>query len=428
MPPPSARFIPSLAGLAMLAVLLGAHFLGFQETYHAILHAHGILPFRFPFLDTGGNLAAWECARLGVDVIESNPCDVMGRSYNYAPFWMSIAFIPLGNADRIPVGLVLDLLFLLSLPWVTPTRSWSGVALVTVAALSTTVIFALDRANPDLLLYLMLLGALPLLRRGPAWRWFGYALIWLMTAIKYYPAILLALAMRENKRTFAAVAAISVALAALFVGTYAADAARAMARLPQGPPDVLVFAAKNLPIFLGREMLTLLPGLGVGVAVMVTVVVQIFLVIACLRRVRGWMRDTATRHALAGLSEADRIAMAAGALLMAGCFFATQNVVYRGIFLLPVLHGLLCANHAPLQRMAMVAVALMWADGLRILALALPLPDGLTHMAVVVARELAWWWLMAGLIFIVLDFLLTTPMGQAVARRFAAHNSAAHAG
>jgi hypothetical protein len=110
------------AGSALL-VFLGMSYLyeyADSDLYEHILRWYGVVPFRFPFVDISGALAAWECARQGVDVIVSDPCDVLHRGYNYSPLWMAASAIPLGVRDTTAVGWGLDLIFLLSLSLLPP--------------------------------------------------------------------------------------------------------------------------------------------------------------------------------------------------------------------------------------------------------------------------------------------------------------------
>src|ERR1700722_1297950 len=101
--------------LLIFLLLTSLYGTGQSGLYEAILHDWGILPFPFPFLDISGSLSAWDCARLGVDVVIADPCDVLHRTYNYSPLWMSLSWIPLGVDDRPIVGVCLDLLFIASL-------------------------------------------------------------------------------------------------------------------------------------------------------------------------------------------------------------------------------------------------------------------------------------------------------------------------
>jgi hypothetical protein len=141
-----------VAVIIPLLVFLGMSYLyayGDQEVYAQILTAIGIWPFRFPFLDISAYLAVWDCARQGVDVISANPCDVLQRSYSCSPLWIAASAIPLGVRDTAAVGWILDLVFLLSLSLLPSPRCLFELTLVLAATLSTMVIFALERANPD---------------------------------------------------------------------------------------------------------------------------------------------------------------------------------------------------------------------------------------------------------------------------------------
>ena len=80
--------VPSSALLAFFAFSL-LYLYGDRGIYFGLLESWGAAPFSFPFLDISGSLAAWECARQGIDVIIADPCDILQRSYSYSPIWMS---------------------------------------------------------------------------------------------------------------------------------------------------------------------------------------------------------------------------------------------------------------------------------------------------------------------------------------------------
>lgn len=97
MPGWAYRFCAAGSVLVLFLGLSWLHAYGNRELYEDILRSYGIVPFRFPFVDISGSLAAWECARQGIDVILSNPCDVLNRGYNYSPIWLAAAGIPLAS-------------------------------------------------------------------------------------------------------------------------------------------------------------------------------------------------------------------------------------------------------------------------------------------------------------------------------------------
>ena len=152
------RFAATIAGLVVFFSMSFLYAFGDRSLYENILRWYGIAPFRFPFLDISAWLAVWECARLGVDVIASNPCDVLQRSYSCSPLWIAASAIPLGVRNSTVVGCFLDLAFIWSLSLLPSPRRSSELMLVLAASLSTMVIFALERANPDVMLFLMVLA------------------------------------------------------------------------------------------------------------------------------------------------------------------------------------------------------------------------------------------------------------------------------
>jgi hypothetical protein len=156
---------------------------GDRGVYFTLLEYWGVDPFRFPFLDMSGALAAWECARQGIDVIVSDPCDVLKRPYNYSPIWMSWSAVPFGVADTTAVGWICGLLFLLSLAILPPPRRGIELVLTILASLSASVVFAVERGNPAILLFMLALATALSAEGGLAIRLIGYALALLSTLV-----------------------------------------------------------------------------------------------------------------------------------------------------------------------------------------------------------------------------------------------------
>jgi hypothetical protein len=246
------RFAPTLAGLLVFFSMSGLYMFGDRNLYGQILTWYGILPFRFPFLDISAWLAVWECARQGVDVISANPCDVLQRSYSCSPLWIAGSAIPLGVSDTPVVGWLLDLVFLLSLSLLPAPRRLSELMLILAATLSTMVVFALERANPDVLLFLMVLTTGLLAECRLFLRILGYLVALLAALLKYYPIMVLVIVFREAISVFAALTLLIFACLALFWAEYHADIARGLPGISQGPYNDVLFAAKNLPSLLGE--------------------------------------------------------------------------------------------------------------------------------------------------------------------------------
>src|SRR5207248_10821580 len=119
-----------------------------------------------------------------------------------------------------------------------------------------------------------------------------------------------------------------------------------------------------------------------------------------------------------------------GGLLVAVCFITGQNIGYRGILLLPALSGLVCLHrsvkHRETRRFCsqMIAAVLfvMWGEFFRraLHTMISPVPgEGLSTRAEVffwLGRELVWWWLVVGLVALVLCFLRRPPLAQIFGR------------
>jgi hypothetical protein len=71
------------------------------------------------------------------------------RRCGSSPLWIAASAIPLGAHDTTVVGWILDLVFLMSLSFLPSPRCLLELILVLAATLSTMVIFALERANPE---------------------------------------------------------------------------------------------------------------------------------------------------------------------------------------------------------------------------------------------------------------------------------------
>ncbi len=116
-----------------------------------------------------------------------------------------------------------------------------------------------------------------------------------------------------------------------------------------------------------------------------------------------------------------------GALLLTACFFAGQNIDYRGVYFVLVAPGLVCLRRSSgdaaarrlLAQMIAVVLFVAWEEPLRRglhAATGLIASRGLGLRVEVlfwIGRELAWWWLIAGLAAIVLCRLSRTPLAGA---------------
>jgi hypothetical protein len=419
MPAWLCRTAPVGSALAVFLAMSWLYRQGHKEVYDDILRYWGVVPFRIPFLDISFVLAAWDCVRQGWDVMSDNPCDLLHLSFNYSPLWLAAVALPLSLRDITAVGWVLDLLFIASLSLLPPPRREVELLLMLAASLSTMVVFALERANADVILFLLALAAGCLAEHGPAARMIGYGLALLSALLKYYPIMVLVVLFRERIAVLAALALMTVGALAVFWWVYRVEIVRGWANIPTGPYNSNLFAAKNLPFLIGMlvEKAEAPSRFAAAVGWVVTAGLYGGLVGAALAVCRRLSRLTQLRTAIAELPDGERILMVIGSAVIAGCFFAGQSVEYRGIFLLLVMPGLLALSRSAGRGLralclgsAIVIVLLMWGECLR-----QAFGGGFGFWLL---RELGWWWSVSVMLTLVADFLRESSVLQAAAAWF----------
>jgi hypothetical protein len=428
---PVYRFAISGLALLIFSFFAALWVSGRHQLYFAILDPLGFEPFRFPFLDTQAVLSAAECHRHGVDVYLSNPCDALQRPHVYSPLWLSIIPNFLGTADTSRVGVAIDLSFILLLPAIVCPRSILEFVVLGLAVFSPMTVFALERANNDLMMFTLVAAGGLLLGAPRPYRYLSYALFLVAGLLKYYPLVLLLLLGRERPRIALPLAAASATAVALFVAGYHSELAVAFSNVPVASNYSNAFSAANLPFGIAEMTRGLMPQ---------TAAATIFsaaIGAVALMRIRRNLREIEINDLEHDGAAASFLFI--GALLLVSCFVAGRNIDYRGIYCLFVLPGLVqlwrSAGDLRTQRwlagLVAVAIFVMWQDffwyGLgffwddwhaRIASYRFTIPVGALCW---LGRELLWWWLMTGLASIVVfqvQRMLVTRQNVEGFRRF----------
>ncbi len=398
--------------LCLYAIMAGLWLSGAHSLYFGSLRLLGVEPFSFPFLDTHAVLSAAECGRQGIEVYLSNPCDALGRPHAYSPLWLAIVPGSLGISATGWVGASLDMAFLLSLTVVLRPRTAGELFILGAAAVSPMTVYAVERANNDLAVFLLVMCGAILFTAPRSFRLFSYGLFVTAGLLKYYPLVLLILVAREKRRDALVTAAAAGFTLILFGVAFFPELRTALTSIPAASSYFTdAFSARNLPfgfaealaggdyrILIAAALMGALSGLAVA---------------RTLRTVRLLEREQLDWAA------GETQFLVIGGLLVAACFFAGQNIAYRGILLLPVLSGLVCLHRSVKDREVrrfcgqMIAAALfvMWEECFRraLHAMSTPVPgEGLSSRAEVLfwlGRELVWWWLVVGLAALVLSYL-----------------------
>jgi hypothetical protein len=406
--------VTALCLFGALALALAWH-CGLHALYFDALGLFGFEPFRFPFLDIHAVLAAAQCQRAGIDVYLYNPCDVLGRPHVYSPLWLLLTPSFLDTTATTSVGLALDLMFILSLAIAIRPVSWGETLAIGLVALSPMTIYALERANCDLVVFLLILAGFALDPAPRRWRLGCYAFYLTAGLLKYYPLVLLVLLARERRRDGLFIAGLSAAAVIFLVIRGHAELAKALANIPALSYFADSFSARNLPF--GFVEVVFGPHLRIPAALLL---LSIVLALAIARTRRTFhMLDAVAPHP--NLLETQRLLV--GALLLTTCFLLGQNIDYRGIYFILVMPGLvrLCQSDRDpairrfLARMIAAVLFVAWEEPLR-RALHMIAPtiaaDWLRpriELLFWIGRELVWWWLIAGLAAIVLTQLLRMP-------------------
>ncbi|HEV2549649.1 MAG TPA: hypothetical protein VGU20_20195 [Stellaceae bacterium] len=430
------RYSLPLAGLCIFTAF-ATLYAGAPYLYTEILTGLGIEPFRYPFLDGQYVLAGAECWHFGINVYLSDPCDVLNRPHGYSPLWLRLPVIPMSMT--IPLGVGLAIIFILSLAVVAPVQRGREFGLGLLAATSPMVLFALERANLDLIVFLLVVAAgVAWPRLSGGWRLLAYGPPLLAALLKYYPLTLLCLTLREWSRAFLVATAASFGAVAVFIAAFHGEVLASLHNIPGGGYATRMFGADNpaetyfidnfgAPVLLGGadQLMTIFTALPDTLAhrivrISIIIVTALLAVVPAIRMAR----TSATRASIAQLSPRRSFFLVSGAALIAGCFFAGQSLNYRGVHLLFVLPAFLALSEREAGQqdrsrfwwMSLVIVFLMWGDCFRTW-----LSDDslvLARLGLWLIRELLWWWLAGSLVGVLLCFALEAPLCHELRVRF----------
>ncbi|HXQ52324.1 MAG TPA: hypothetical protein VN802_14615 [Stellaceae bacterium] len=413
------RFAVPAAGLGMLAAFALLYRFDAAD-YDCILRYVGLHPFRYPFLDLQYVLAVVDCSQRGIDVYVVTPCDVLGRPMGYSPLWLRATFLP-GEAWSGPLGFAVVTAFFVSLGLLSRPRSGWEVLVTLIATLSPVTAFAVERANVDVIMFLLAMGA-GILLLGP-WRRRvgGYTVILFAGLLKFYPLALLILSLRERPRTFLAVNGICAAAILTFVAAVAAELSAMAPNIPHGVYFSDLFGAEILPGGIIQILASAthpatdsVETRAVNLALVATLFAMLFLQMARgLIRIVQWGQF---RDALTHLPEHERMFLLVGAALVSGCFFGGQSVGYRGIHLLFALPAFILLARATedarvratSRAACILVVVLMWHGffpwyGILDRAGA-PWPGAVLQLVPWLVREIVWWYVATLLLAILICF------------------------
>lgn len=330
---------------------------------------HPYAHYPMPFIDLAGVISWRECFLQGWDVILRNPCDPINRGgANYSPLTWQLPWEWIGHRNLFAAGMALDAIFLtfvLSIMRPRTPREWTIAAL---AVVSPSVFFAMERANLDIAIFIVLLGT-SLLPQKKGWaRIAFYGACWAGALLKFYPIALMIKALQERPGRFAILALLSTAGALAFVFQYRTLLSHIV--LPIADYRQFMFGAGILATGLQLNM-GMPPWSAVIIKALCTVTSFAFMVVLA--------RKVEKPAQTLGEFGRESSLLSWSATLVVACFFSGFNMYYRAIFLLPALPGMFVlarsaqnpATQKLLQWGLLGLVACLYADMFRYVGTAL---------------------------------------------------------
>ncbi len=174
----------------------------------------GVPALPTPFRDLRVITAAWDCDRLGYDVLTYNPCLAsQAIDYNYPRIWLVLGWLGLNQSHTTSLGILVGAGFFATiLAMAGRLTVWEAVVYAVVLC-SPSVMLAVERGNCDVVVFMMLVLALWLMQRQrTTWRYGAYAVLLLAAVLKLFPIVALISAVRERRSRFFPVISVGLGL------------------------------------------------------------------------------------------------------------------------------------------------------------------------------------------------------------------------
>lgn len=303
--------------LVFLAVILGLHLLFALKPEG--LAAFGVAKLDVWFRDAYAMLAASDSARAGYDPFVNNPYDLIHERFIYPDWWYALGRLGLDRSDYLGLGATFDAAFWLAVMWVLPLATWRQVFLALGVCASPPIWLAVNRGNPDLLMFaLMTLVAAGVLSRKAVVRHLAVLPLVLATGLKYFPVLGGVVFLRPvESRREGVVRWVLLALAGLLLTWTLTSAVRNYLTVDWLARGQFTFGAAALPMkfgFDGDRWVAISRMIGVALAGL------------------AWWLAPKSPVAISLETERSRLLALLGATVMAGNFFLTVGFLYKALF------------------------------------------------------------------------------------------------
>ena len=306
------------------------------------------------FWDLDGLLASGEAARKGLNPFLPNPLDFYHRPHVYTEWWLITGRVGLVRAHTLGIGSALMALTLTSALWFLKPVGGRQAGLMVLVLISPAMLMALDRANNDLVVFILMGAAFSFLgKRVGAIRALGVLLLTLTVILKYYPlAALIVLLDARSRREFVGWILLG-GLLVLIAWPALEPGLRAAFKYRPNPEWIYAFGAPV--IFRNLEVKAPLFLIALGLSLVAAI---------AFRSLRGtWGNSPASTQ-----SDLAELGFVGGAAMLVGCFVLGSSYAYKFVFclwLLPWLWRSPVAGAAARWRDAtlVLLMTVLWLEG-----------------------------------------------------------------
>ncbi|MDO8590401.1 MAG: hypothetical protein Q7R65_00290 [bacterium] len=246
----------------------------------------GELAMGSPFADMRQMTSAFECSRLGNDVLIENLCDPWKRPFDYPRVWTILSTLNIGEQNTIPLGVLAVSLFFVAVYFVIGFLNNAEVVVYLMILLSPSALLAVERGNNDLIIFfLSVMSLLAISSRRSLIQIFGYFLLFLSAILKLYPIAALVVAFREGRKKALVITSFLLFCFAFYVGATLGDIHVIVQHLQIVDPG---YAYGTAAIFLlsGHFWSTLLPPFFLKIAGFLFLTLTIFVTIFFFKKWR----------------------------------------------------------------------------------------------------------------------------------------------
>jgi hypothetical protein len=337
----------------------------------------GIFDYGIWFLDSYAILAASDTRAAGADPVQPMAYDVQNRAHIYSDWWYGVGKLGLTRDDNFLLGGLWVIAFFTATWLLLKPKSGRETAWYLALFLAPPVLLGINRANNDLVIFVLLALAAGVLARFTLARCAAAlgALV-LATGLKYYPVagamVFLLVQPRARLLKTVCIAAGVLALTLISVAP-----ALGRANLNGISVSIYTFGAPVIFRDLGLEG----PAALVGGAVVLAMLVGVSL----------WWRPLGSSTSTISLSTPNA-AFVLGSAVLVACFLTGISFGYRCLFLLLVAPWLWEHRNRRIDvRLGVwLATIVLWMDGLSCLVMNL----GISHVDRATSPVIQYWWRM----------------------------------